>query len=474
MEEDLATKLDKVLVDKKKYVVCKQSTIESDYMIGEIVGSGAFATVRKVVHRKTKQARALKILKKKKSDDKDKMYLEVDILKTLVHPNIISIFEFYEDSKNFYVVTEQCEGGELFEQIVDKGTLTESEAANIMHQLFIAINYCHKKNITHRDLKPENIMLDTKNSSLIKIIDWGNARFFDKTKMMTKASGTPYYIAPEVLNNKYNEKCDIWSLGVIAYLLLCGYPPFNGDNDDEILRKVKDGTFVFVEEDWSMISDEAKDFISECLLKNYKKRKSAQELLSHPWFENTLYLEQSNANISVKSLLNIKKFHTDRKLQQAAFTYMVNHLLSKQERNEMIELFQKFDINNDGQLSKDEINEGFKSILGELEAKVEVERIFRDMDIDKSGYIDYNEFVIAASNRVKVFNKEKLELCFNSFDTDGNGFITREEIKAMFVGISETPEGSKMLDSIISQVDENNDGRISKDEFKNMILNMNE
>ena len=472
MEDEINAKLEQITVEKKNFIVCKQGTIEAEYSIGDIVGSGAFATVRKVIHKKTKQPRALKILKKKKGQDANKMYLEVDILKTLVHPNILSIFEFYEDSKNFYLVTEQCEGGELFDQIVSKGSLTEKEAAEIMHQLVIAINYAHLNNVVHRDLKPENILLDTKNGSVIKIIDWGNARFFDKTKKMTKASGTPYYIAPEVLTGKYNEKCDIWSLGVVMYILICGYPPFNGDTDDEILEKVLEGTFVFPEEEWGQISDLAKSVISDCFTKNYKKRKSAEELLKHPWFEKTLKLKENAADIPVKSLMNMKKFRADRKLQQAALTYMVNHLLSKEEKNEMIDLFKKFDKDNNGQLSKDEIFEGFKSILGEIEAKTEVERIMKDLDMDKSGYIDYNEFVIAASNRSKLFNKEKLELCFNEFDSDGNGFITRDEIKTMFNGIAETNDGTKVLDSIINQVDENNDGKISLEEFKKMIMNI--
>jgi calcium-dependent protein kinase len=224
--------LDNIKISKGNFINYKKGLIENDYTIGDICGSGAFATVRKVTNKVSGQVRALKIIKKQKGQDSARMYLEVEILKKLVHPNIMQIFEFYEDEKNFYIITELCEGGELFDQIVDKGSFNEQEAAWVMKQLMSAINYIHTNNIVHRDLKPENILLDTKKNNIIKIIDWGTARFFEKNKKMNKVSGTPYYIAPEVLFEKYDEKCDIWSCGVIMYILLCGYPPFNGETDN--------------------------------------------------------------------------------------------------------------------------------------------------------------------------------------------------------------------------------------------------
>ena len=226
--------LDTIKITKGNFINYKKGLIENDYIIGDVCGSGAFATVRKVTSKVSGQVRALKIIKKQKGQDSARMYLEVEILKKLIHPNIMQIFEFYEDKKNFYIITELCEGGELFDQIVDKGSFSEIEAAWVMKQLMSAINYIHTNNIVHRDLKPENILLDTKKNNIIKIIDWGTARFFEKNKKMNKVSGTPYYIAPEVLFEKYDEKCDVWSCGVIMYILLCGYPPFNGETDTEI------------------------------------------------------------------------------------------------------------------------------------------------------------------------------------------------------------------------------------------------
>lgn len=463
---DKEINLDKVKISKGNFVNYKKGLIENDYQIGEICGSGAFATVRKITSKTSGQQRALKIIKKQKNSDASRMYLEVEILKKLIHPNIMQIYEFYEDKKNFYIVTEWCDGGELFDMIINKGTFTEEEAAWIMKQLISAINYIHSNNIVHRDLKPENILLDTKKNNIIKIIDWGTARFFEKNKKMNKISGTPYYIAPEVLNEKYDEKCDVWSAGVIMYIILCGYPPFNGENDNEILAKIKTGKFTFPEEEWEEVSSDAKDLIKKMLAFKSEDRLSASDCLNHSWLKDNNN-KKVDRNFSIKCLNNMKKFHTERKLQQAALTYIVNNLLTKEEKNDLLELFQSFDKNGDGVLTKEEIFEGYKSILGEIEASKEVERIMSEIDLDKSGTIDYNEFVIATTNKQALINKERLEATFKIFDKDGSGSISADEIKSILgSGISD----KKVLEAIIKEVDTNGDGEISLNEFKDMMI----
>lgn len=457
-----------MIVNKSTFIQYKKGQIETDYVIGEIMGSGAFATVRKVVHKDTNTPRALKIIKKNPKQDSSRMYLEVDILKKLIHANIMQIFEFYEDKRNFYIITEFCEGGELFDKIVEKGSFKEDEAAWIMKQLISAINYIHSNKIVHRDLKPENILLDTKKNNIIKIIDWGTARFFDKdkNKKMNKISGTPYYIAPEVLFEKYDEKCDIWSCGVIMYIILCGYPPFNGETDNEILAKIKSGKFSFPDDEWASVSDDAKDLINCMLEFDPKKRYSASKCLDHNWLKET-NKQIVDTSLTKKALTNMKKFHAERKLQQASLTYIVNHLMSKEDKNELYVVFQKFDKNGDGVLSKDEIYDGYKEILGEIEAAKEVERIMKEVDFDKSGSIDYNEFLMACTNRQKLLNKEKLEQTFKMFDKDGNGSISANEIRSV---LGSALTDNKLIEQMISEVDDNGDKEISLKEFKEMML----
>ena len=153
----------------------------------------------------------------------------MNILSQIDHPNVMNVFEFWEDKINFFIVTELCTGGELFDRIVESGCFNEQMACSTMKALISAIVYCHKYNIVHRDLKPENLLYESRDAnSNLKVIDWGSSRKYNPNIPMTKSKGTPYYIAPEVLKGTYNEKCDIWSLGVIMYIMLCGYPPFNG------------------------------------------------------------------------------------------------------------------------------------------------------------------------------------------------------------------------------------------------------
>lgn len=205
------------------------------------------------------------------------LFNEINNLKDLDHPNIIKINEFFEDEKRYYIVTEICKGGELFDEIVEKGYFAEKDAAKLMKQILSCINYCHLNNIVHRDLKPENILLEKdKDFDKIKIIDFGTSLMFEKGVDIKEKLGTPYYIAPEVLKKKYGPKCDIWSCGVIAYIVMCGAPPFNGDSEKEIINKVKDGRVSFSSPIWNKISPEAKDFIEKLLKVNPDVRLSAQ------------------------------------------------------------------------------------------------------------------------------------------------------------------------------------------------------
>jgi calcium-dependent protein kinase len=191
---------------------------------------------------------------------------ELDILKGTDHPNIINFYEIYKDRQNFHIVTDFCEGGELFEYIIDRGSLPELEAATITTKIVSAIHHLHLRNICHRDLKPENILFDGKNKKMeIKVIDFGLSKYFKDNGTMTTKLGTPYYISPEVLEGKYDKSCDVWSIGVITYIMLVGYPPFNAPTETLLFRKILCCDYEFRKNDWKDISVEAMDFIKKCL-----------------------------------------------------------------------------------------------------------------------------------------------------------------------------------------------------------------
>jgi calcium-dependent protein kinase len=202
-----------------------------------MLGQGAFGEVRKCINRHTKVIRAVKLIKKESmnKEEEESFKHEITILKKLDHPNILKLYEVFEDEKRYYLVTELCKGGELFDEIVTKVCFSEKEAAAIIQQILQAVAYCHDLGIVHRDLKPENVLIDKELNNTLKIIDFGTSTIYDKSSGPLKTThGTSYYIAPEVLNKRYDDRCDVWSIGVILYILLSGKPPFDGDNDEEI------------------------------------------------------------------------------------------------------------------------------------------------------------------------------------------------------------------------------------------------
>jgi serine/threonine protein kinase len=274
----------------------KFSNIEQNYHIDQrVLGTGHHGTVRECIDRTTGQRCAAKSIRK--SDPAVKpggLAREIMLLQDMKHRTIVQLVDVYEDAEYVHIVTDLCKGGELFDKIVEKSSnscngakcFAEDEAARIIHQVLMAVSYMHKKHIVHRDIKPENILFEkTDEASPVKIIDLGLARkhFGGLEPPMTTIVGTPYYIAPEVLRKKYDKSCDLWSVGVVAYILLCGYPPFNGTNNDETHRAVLRGQYHFPSKDWKGASQEARDFIRRLLQMNPRKRMTAEEALNHPW-----------------------------------------------------------------------------------------------------------------------------------------------------------------------------------------------
>jgi calcium-dependent protein kinase len=230
------------------------------------------------MHRKTKVWYAIKSIRKSIVKI-EVLKQELDILMEVKHPNIIRLIEVHEDEKYIHLIMELCTGGALFDRIVtrtteDRGPFLEQDAAKLVRDTLSAIAYCHDvKHIVHRDLKPENFLyLSPAEDSPIKIIDFGLSRHDTTSGIMTTKVGTPYYVSPEVLDCVYTKSCDIWSIGVITYVLLCGYPPFEGFSDKEIFDKIRIGRFDFPSPEWDHISQDAKDFIKSLLKKNPSER----------------------------------------------------------------------------------------------------------------------------------------------------------------------------------------------------------
>ena len=278
-----------------------QTFISHRYTLLEIIGSGSFGTVRKCQDKETGEIYAVKSILKSNVDDVDTLSREIAILKEVQHPNIIQLIDVYEDTEYIHIVTELCTGGELYDMVLEKadsedGHFLEYDAALLIRDIVNAIEYCHNKmNIVHRDLKPENFLLKDKNNSTtdhmhIKIIDFGLSRKVSSGKfsIMNTRVGSPYYVAPEILhdNPEYTSKCDMWSIGIIAYILLCGFPPFDGNSDYEILHSISNDKLEFPSPEWDEISKEAKDFVTMLLQRDPSVRYSASEAAKHPWISS--------------------------------------------------------------------------------------------------------------------------------------------------------------------------------------------
>ena len=409
---------------------------------------------------------------------------QINILKTLDHPNIIKIYEFYSTDKYIYIINELCTGGELFNKIVEVKYFTESTACFIMRQLLSAVAYCHDKGVIHRDLKPENILIENseeKNKEYfnIKIIDFGTCEILKKKKL-TEQIGTSFYIAPEVLKNGYNEKCDLWSCGVILYILLSGCPPFYGKSEKEIFQKILDGNIDFNKNKiWSKISDEAKNLVTKLLQVDPQKRISASEALEDIWFKNNINIikEIQTPNNFNMFIQNITEFCAEQKLQQATLAFLVHNFAPKEELNELKKIFFAFDKNGDGKLSKEEFVTGLTNIdinfNHNLLFKEEesFDGLIKNIDSDNNGYITFEEFLIASINKEKILTENNLKMAFNVFDRDKNGCISHDELK--YILGEYNPNAKEYLwKKMIQQIDLNEDGQISYEEFHKMMMDV--
>ncbi|KAK1741100.1 serine/threonine-protein kinase [Skeletonema marinoi] len=271
-------------------VTGKFSNIEHKYHIDpKVLGTGHHGSVRRCIDRTTRQRYAVKSIRK--SDPAVKiggLHREIMLLDQMKHASIIQLRDVFEDEEYLHLVTELCEGGELFDKILDRASRSKmaEEAARVLHEILMAVKYMHQHGIVHRDLKPENILFTSKEEgSPVKIIDFGLARHFNKKQdvSMRTVVGTPYYIDPNVLKKDYDDSCDLWSVGIIAYILLCGYPPFNGSDNAAVYASVRRGTYSFPSSDWKHVSVEGRDFIRRLLQVNVSKRMTIDQALRHPW-----------------------------------------------------------------------------------------------------------------------------------------------------------------------------------------------
>lgn len=446
------------------FIQFKDTRVESQYEFRQKLGEGPYGYVRLAIQKQTGHQRAIKSVEKRNFPKTFSEFKhEFEVLKSLDHPNIVKVYECFEDSSYLHIVTEYIPGGQLIDFIIKQKCLSESLATEIMRQIFSGIGYCHSHNIVHRDLQPENLLLENETSLTLKVIDFVTSSLVS-CQNFAKFEKNPSFSAPEVLSNQiFDTGCDMWSCGVIMYLLLSGKLPFYGRNENEIKNRVAIGEYSLKVQGLSSASEEAKDLIRKLLQTDSKKRISAQNALAHPWFQKP----QSAKIIETACLKSLSNFRFGQKFQQAINLFVTNNLISKEIIQKMSEQFRILDKNGDGKISKEELLTAYEKMMNADKARIEVEKIMDNIDFNESGFIDFSEFIAACVKAEEVINEVNLNMAFKVFDKDGSGKLAVQEIRELLgVGVND----QEVLDIILKEIDSNGDGEIDLQEFKNIMV----
>lgn len=451
--------------------IIKNATVYERYEFSpdRILGTGISGEVREAVSRTTGDHVAIKTLSTINLTQKkfDMLFNEVEIYIRLDHPNICKLLEVYEDGSAVHLVMELCTGRELYERLAQLRRYTERDAADVAMQMLEAINYCHAHNVCHRDLKLENwVYASAASDSPLKLIDFGMSKVFNEGVPLTAIHGTVYYVAPEVLSGKYDNSCDVWSIGVILYMLLSGSPPFGGQHDYEIIQKIKAADLVFEGPRWTGISQDAKDFVTHLLTRNPKLRPSALAAMSHRWLKTMLggFSEDSvSSEIELGVLENIRIFSRQNAMRRAALG-LIAMSMGTSEVEHVEEEFRKLDKEKIGTIKLDQLTQVLKTQLHMADAEARL--IFNRLDQTGDKEIHYTEFVAAALQAKLLINEKYIKEAFQKFDVDNTGLISEQDLRTV---IGDEYKGEN-ASQILRKVDYKGNGYIDYDEFVKALM----
>ncbi|XP_072951407.1 calcium-dependent protein kinase 20-like [Typha angustifolia] len=443
--------------------------ISSHYELGKELGRGEFGVTYLCTDKSNGEAYACKSISKKKlrtAIDVEDVRREVEIMKHMPeHPNIVSLKDTYEDETAVHIVMELCEGGELFDRIVARGHYTERAAAAVTRTIVEVVQMCHKHGVIHRDLKPENFLFASKKETApLKAIDFGLSVFFKPGERFTEIVGSPYYMAPEVLKRNYGPEIDVWSAGVILYILLCGIPPFWAETEQGVAQAIIRSVVDFTRDPWPRISDNAKDLVKQMLNPDPQKRLTAQEVLDHPWLLNAK--KAPNVSLGETVRARLQQFSVMNKFKKRALRVIAEHL-SVEEVADIKDMFQNMDTNNNGKITPEELKCGLHK-FGHQVTDADVQVLMNAADVDGNGTLDYGEFVAVSIHLRRIGNDEHLHKAFTYFDQNKSGYIEIEELRECLADDFD-PNHEEVINAIIHDVDTDKDGKVSYEEFATMM-----
>jgi len=384
---------------------------------------------------------------------------EVEVFLCMDHPHIARLYDVYDQGNMLYLVMELMEGGELFDRVVKQRAFSEPAAVESTTQILWALNYLHKHNVVHRDLKPENIVFDRKDSSVLKLIDFGFSRIWEPGVNMEAEFGSPGYMAPEVLTGSYTSQCDLWSLGVIVFVMLCGYAPFPGSRAEK-RANIRQGKFHMCPKRWAHVSKDAQAFTRSLLVVDPSSRLSARAAMDHPWLAQqhptSFWRREAKLNGSVVTAL--REFGRASKFRRCCLE-MIAWSLSSEECEGVLEHFRAMDQSRQGTITLSELQAALRRGFGVPDS--EVRQIFTAMDTNSDEEIHYSDFLAAMVSTHIDVGDHHLLAAFARFDADGSGHITVESLRQV---LGDTFKGERAA-ALLGEADPRNDGRVSYEEF---------
>lgn len=445
----------------------RPNKIEDDYIVNDtVLGSGFNGDVFLATSRLQPGKFAVKSFR---IDDLpphklELMRNEVENYLTMDHPHVARLYDCYESDRSLHMVMECLEGGELHTRVAEKKRFSEEEAAGALWQILLVLNYIHHHGIVHRDLKLQNFLYDSKESNHLKLIDFGFSKMVLSKAPMSQSLGTLAYVAPEVLHHRYTSKCDLWSTGVIAFVLLGGYMPFKGATDEDVERDIKLGRFNFKPERFEGVSEDAIGFIKALLVVDPEFRMTAEEALNHRWFQARRFTSSPlHRTVDIKVVEALQQFSKASKFRRCCLE-LVAQSLSNSDTAKVRDEFEALDAEHCGTITIKELRGVLVDTL-QLVDEAEAAQVFEALDFNHDQEIYYSDFLAAMVSTQVDLHDELIRSAFKRLDTDGTGFVTTANLKQI---VGDDVDGVR-VEKLIQEADANKDGRLSFEEFANYI-----